>query len=97
MKFADILFQSDGWHLVGELDFSNVMMIYLKSLPELQRSKNILIDFSKLKKSNSAGLVLLFEWLRYAKLHKKHIELKDLSPDILSIAEVARVDHLLPV
>lgn len=97
MKFADILFQADGWHLIGDLDFSNVMSIYLKSLPQMNHHKVITIDFTELKSSNSAGLVLLFEWLRYAKQHKKSIEFKNLSHDILSIAQVARVDHLLPI
>lgn len=97
MKFVDISFQADAWYLEGELDFSNVMSVYLKSLPQLKHSKKISIDFSKLKTSNSAGLVLLLEWLKYAKQHKKNIELKNISPDILSIAQLARVDHLLPV
>lgn len=92
---ADITLDKDIFYVSGSLNFSNVMVLYNKSLPHLSRCEFIEFDFSQIKKSNSAGLALVIEWLKYAKHNHKTIKLTNLNKDLLVIAKVAAIETLL--
>src|SRR3990167_6394962 len=95
-KQATITFNNNQFLLSGELDFSNVMLIYEKSLSQLKQAQQLNFDFSQLHSSNSAGLALIVEWIKYAKQHKKKISLTNLPDNLLSIAKAAGIDKLIP-
>lgn len=97
MKKADITYAANQFYVSGELDFSNVMSVYQKSLPLLKRQHDYVVDFSNVSHSNSAGLALLLEWLKFANANQINLTFKSLSSDILSIAKAAGVDKLLPL
>lgn len=95
-KLADITFQNNVFTLTGELDYSNVMSVYQKSLPHLNNNATTYtFDFSQVKDSNSAGLALIIEWIKAARRQQKKIQFKSLSPELLSIAKVSGLDKVL--
>ncbi len=73
----------------GELDFTTIMPIWKSSLALLTTHSTLSIDLSKVTTTNSAGLVLLIEWLKYGKYNNKIIIFENLPPQLQSIAQVA--------
>ena len=80
---------------MGELDFSNVMAVYRKSLLQLANCPEFNFDFSQLKSSDSSGLALVIEWIKLAKQKNKRVRIRHLSQDLLSIARVAGLDKII--
>ncbi len=96
MKIADITFDHQVCQVSGELDFSNVMSLYRKSLPQLEAREKLVFDFSQVKTSDSAGLALIIEWIKFAAVHNKSIQFNHVSSDMMSIAKAAGLDHFIP-
>lgn len=96
-KKADL--KSYGTHLavIGEMDFSNITALYKKGVLELDQRSEIIFDFSQVTSTNSAGLALLVEWVKFAHQRKKSIQFKNLSLDLIAIAKIAGVDRLLGI
>lgn len=94
-KFADIAFKDNKFHLTGDLDFSNVMTIYNKSLKQMRDQSTLTFDFAALKSSNSAGFALLIEWIKFAKKNNLPIYFENLTQDILAIAKTTGIDKLI--
>lgn len=94
-KYAGITFQENKFLVTGDLDFSNVMSVYAKSLPQLNDCPELEFDFSQLKSSDSSGLALIIEWLKFAKRYNKSIRFMHLSPDLMLIAKAAGIDQLI--
>jgi phospholipid transport system transporter-binding protein len=93
-KFADITRQENKFLITGDLNFSNVMSVYEKSLPQLIKCPALVFDFSQLKSSDSAGLALIIEWIKLSKQQNKSIQFINLSNDIMSIAKAAGIDGM---
>lgn len=96
-KKADITFQNNTFALTGDLDFGNVMSVYRASLPALIKSKDCIFDFSQVKSSDSSGLALIIEWIKFAKVNNKTIRFSHLSHELMSIAKAANLDQLITV
>lgn len=94
-KEANISFKDNKLFLQGELNFSNVMFVYEKSLPTLTSSPQYIIDFSELKSTDSSGLALITEWIKLAKKHHKRIQFLHLPNDLLLIAKAAGMEQIL--
>lgn len=94
-KHAAIKYQNGIFIISGEIDFAAAMDLYEKSLPLLAKADDLSFDFSEVKSSNSAGLALILQWIKYAREKKKIIRVKELSADLLSIAKVAGVESLI--
>lgn len=94
-KTADIKFNNNRFCLTGELDCYNVMSVYEKSLTLINNSTELEFDFSSLKSSDSAGIVLIMEWIKYAKKHNKPLRFYSLSNHLISIAKAAGLDQLI--
>lgn len=92
---ADITFDQHQAVVTGTLDFSNVTTIYEKSLQFLQDNNAVTFDFEQLTATNSAGLALLIEWVKFAKANKKKIKFINLDKHLLAIAKLGSVDALL--
>lgn len=95
-KQANITLRNNKFFVSGDVDFSNVMSVYNKSLPQLEKCSEFNFDFSQLQSSDSSGLALVIEWIKLAKNKKKKIIFQHLSQDLLSIAKAAGIDVLLP-
>ena len=95
INYADIHFQDNHFVVAGELNFFNVMSVYEKSLPQLKKCSELLFDFSQVQSSDSAGLALIIEWIKYSKKSHKPIQFIHLSNAIVSIAKAAGIDSLI--
>ncbi len=94
-KKADIIFHDNQFHLSGTLDFSNVQLLYGKSLPQLRACSELNFNFSQLLSSNSSGLALIIEWIKFAKQQQKPIRFLHLSKELISIAKAAGIEALI--
>lgn len=79
----------------GVLNFETVVTLWKQSLLLLMKYSYVDIDLSKVTASNSAGLALLVEWLKYGKQENKTIIFSGMPPQLQSIAKVAGVDLIL--
>lgn len=95
-KKAKLIFHNERIEIVGEIDFSNVMYLYQQSLAAISEQNKIVFDFSKMISSNSAGLVLLLEWIKLAKDANKSLQVLHLPKSLTMMAKAANVEHLIP-
>lgn len=93
-KQADIIAENHHLVVTGDLQFSNVMSVYQKSLSLISPSGELVFDFSRLQSSDSSGLALIMEWIRLARKQKRKISFIHLSKDIMSIAKAAGIDGM---
>ncbi|MDQ7073438.1 MAG: STAS domain-containing protein [Gammaproteobacteria bacterium] len=88
---------SKMFHLSGELTFATANKL-LEQAPNLFESHHQLkIDLTKVTRSDSAGLALLINWMRWAKKMSKEIRFYNVPAQILAIAHASGVDELLPI
>ncbi len=79
----------------GELNFSTVPDLQKKSELLFEDEKTLDIDLSGITGSNSAGLALLIEWIRYSKKQNKPISLHHIPEQLMSIAKVSGVSAII--
>ncbi len=79
----------------GELNFETIVVLWKQSLSLLAKHPRIDIDLSKVTVSNSAGLALLLEWLKYGKRENKVVIFTAIPAQLRSIASVAGVDFMV--
>lgn len=94
-KQAKVMFENQTFFIQGKLEFSNVMDLYAMNKDELEKSTQLAFDFSDVKSSDSSGLALIIEWIRYAKENNKPIVLKHVSEKLLSLAKVAGLESII--
>jgi phospholipid transport system transporter-binding protein len=94
-KLASIEKVEDTLVLKGDLNVFNAMSIYVKSLMYLKELNELQIDFAELKASDSVGLALIIEWMKYAKQNKKTIRFLHLSRNLLAIAKAAGIEEII--
>lgn len=89
--------QIDAGHLrvTGVLDFSTVTAILSQILQLGGNSEDLKLDFSSLERSNSAGLALLLELLAYARKQNRKISFSGIPTQLLDLARMSNVEHLL--
>lgn len=92
---AHIYSQHGRLMVSGQLNFSSANKIWNASLPLLANQQEWHFDLSKVISSNSAGLALLIEWIKYAKQMNKVISFTRLPEQLQSIARIAGVEHFI--
>lgn len=92
MSKAAIIADEKGQLIVsGELNFATIVGLWNQSLPLFTNRSQIDIDLSQVTLSNSAGVALLVEWMKYAKRTNKPITFHGIPTQLQSIAVVAGV------
>lgn len=81
----------------GELTFSTVNAILKQSQALFDPIKKLDIDLVNVTRSDSAGLVLLVEWIRSANQANKKIVFHNIPEQMLAIATASGLDELLPL
>ena len=81
----------------GDLDFRTVPDVLKASQSLFANNNSLTIDLSGVESSNSAGLALLLEWMRYADLNAHSITFLNLPDQMKEIAQLCGVDEKLPV
>ena len=92
---ASISYQNSRLMVSGDLSFLTVMKLWNESLPLLSQCTNLDFDLSNVISSNSAGLALLLEWIKYAKRVNKPVAFHYLPAQLNSIIAVAGLKQIL--
>ena len=93
---AQVEKKQEGVYLVsGEIDFSTVMPLLTQFRSLSSRERNIQIDLSGLKKTNSAGLAFLMEILAQAQKNGQILKISNIPASLMDLASMCNVDHLL--
>ena len=101
---SDVAFEKDvdGNLLIsGELTHQSVPQVLKMSREFINNTvgsnKNLAIDLGGVTRSDSAGVALLIEWMRQAKINQRIIQFKNIPAQMREIANVSGVDKLLAV
>ena len=87
---------ADGrWLLQGELSSASVPAILKSSTRDFMASREIKVDLKRVTRADSAGLVLLVEWLRESERVGKSISFVNVPEQLLAIARLCGVDEIL--
>lgn len=83
------------YSLSGELSFATVTGLLQQSRSLFAGESNIEMDLSGVTHGDSAGLSLLIEWLRQAKLQGRQLRYIALPAQLNALASISEVDGLL--
>jgi len=84
--------------VAGVIDFDNALDMCQQGERLISKvGDQCEIDFSAVTRAGSAGLTLLFSWLRYAVNLQKTLVFTNLPDDLLGVAKVSGVDQILPI
>lgn len=81
----------------GELSFATVSTLRPLGIKLLATHSYLQFDFEKVTRSDSSALTLLTAWTRYAKENGKKIEFINLPIQLLEMAQLSRLDKILPI
>ena len=98
MSAPRIELQDNGHYLLlGELSFNTVPAIAANFAKMVNNADNVVLDLQGVTRTDSAGLALLIDWMRLAHLKDKHIVFKNMPEQMLAVAKVSELDHILPL
>jgi len=83
--------------LTGTLTFKTVPVIWRHGLDLFREAPSLLLDLSGVKRSDSAGVALLIEWMRFARHHNKPISYINMPTQMLAIVRASSLDTILPL
>lgn len=79
----------------GAMTFESVTELWRQSESMFADNTVVEIDLAKVSRTDSAGLALLIEWMRGASRQGGRIEFLNLPDQMLELARVSNVEHLL--
>jgi len=80
--------------IIGALTFKSVPNVRLQGLESINALSDIKVDLKDVTHTDSAGLVLLLEWLRTAQTLKKTLTFIHIPDQLLALANVSGVAQL---
>jgi phospholipid transport system transporter-binding protein len=92
---ARVTVKQDTLQVAGDINFDNVFLLYQESLPYLQQAERYHVDFAGVTSSNSAGIALIIEWVKFASLNHRTISFGGVSAGLRAIAKVGDVEKLI--
>jgi len=81
--------------VAGELTFSSVQDLWEKSKMLFPQQGEWVCDFAQVSSCDSAGLSLLFEWIKLAKQRGRKLRLLQVPKQLLSLATAAGLNKIL--
>lgn len=98
MTDASVELGEDGRLRVrGELSFNSVPALWESSQALFERAPMVDVDLSGVARSDSAGLAFLVECLRSATAAGVPIRFFNIPSQMLALARVSSLDHVLPL
>jgi phospholipid transport system transporter-binding protein len=89
----NIIDQGAGNFIIdGDLTFSTIDKKTVKSFDFLKTAKHITIDLSRVTSTDSAGLALMIEWIKYTRDHKIQLHFKNIPKQLLNLARLSGFD-----
>ena len=93
MSKLNIIDQGAGHFVVdGDLTFSTIDKQSVKSFSFLKAAKEITIDLSRVSCTDSAGLALMIEWIKYTRHTKTQLSFKNIPEQLLTLAKLSGLD-----
>jgi phospholipid transport system transporter-binding protein len=91
-KEIGIVKQNGRLMVSGDLNFKTVPTLWMQSLPLLAEINDLHFDFEQIRFSNSAGIALMIEWMKYAKDAQKNISFHHIPLQLDSIINATGVN-----
>ena len=77
----------------GCLTFATIDNQTLKSFSFLKAPSQITLDLSRVTSTDSAGLALMIEWLKYSRENRTQIAFKNIPAQLLNLAKLSGFDQ----
>jgi phospholipid transport system transporter-binding protein len=88
-----IIDQGAGLFVVdGDLTFASIDKKTVKSFDFLKTTKQVTIDLSRVACTDSAGLALMIEWIKYTRHHKIQLRFKHIPEQLRNLAKLSGFD-----
>lgn len=88
-----IINQGIGRFLIeGDLTFSTIDKNTVKSFAFLNGAKEIVLDLSGVVSTDSAGLALMIEWIKYTRSKRVQLSFKNIPEQLLTLAKLSGFD-----
>ena len=84
------------FRLVGELSFDTVPQLIEQAAAVFPDCPELEVDLGGVRRSDSAGLALLIEWVRQARAVDQTIRLVNMPEQMRDIVRVSGLDNVLP-
>ncbi len=76
----------------GDLTFSSLDKKTINNFSFLTAGKNIVMDLGGVGNTDSAGLALLVEWIKNARLQRVHLQFRNIPEQIFNLAKLSGLD-----
>ena len=87
----------DTLRVRGELDFDSVAELWERAETPLLDESISRVDLGGVRRSNSAGVALLVEWLRQAQSRQSELIFSNMPAQMRAIVRVVDLETVLPV
>jgi phospholipid transport system transporter-binding protein len=77
----------------GDLTFATIDKHTLTSFSFLKAASQITIDLSRVTSTDSAGLALMIEWIKYSRENRTQIAFKNIPAQLLNLAKLSGFDQ----
>ncbi len=93
MSRLTIVDQGAGHFVVdGDLTFATIDKRTVKALTFLTAYKTITIDLGQVDNTDSAGLALMIEWIKYCRTKRTSLRFSNVPKQLLSLARLSGFD-----
>ncbi len=93
MSKLNIVSKGGGrWLIHGELTFASIHTKLVESPPFLHGNKDIILDFSQVTNTDSAGLALMIEWIKLSRHQRAQLHFKNIPTQLLNLAKLSGLD-----
>lgn len=88
--------QNGGFRIIGELTFNSVSGVDEKGMVlfDMTEGEDLCIDLQEVSHTDSAGLVLLIGWIRYASKKNKTLQFLNAPNQMLALAKSYNLDRI---
>ena len=94
MSRLNIIKQDLGYFVIdGDLTFATIDKQTLKSFSFLKAAKEITIDLGRVSCTDSAGLALMIEWIKYSRHNRTQLSFKNIPEQLLNLAKLSGFDQ----
>jgi phospholipid transport system transporter-binding protein len=97
MGVASVERDGDTLRVAGELDFDSVAALWAATRELLATEPIRRIDLGDVRRSNSAGVAILVEWLRQARRHREELVFVNLPAQMRAIVRAVDLEGVLPI
>ncbi len=93
MNRLTIVSESPGRFIVdGDLTFSSLDKKSISNFSFLATGKHVVLDLGGVGKTDSAGLALLVEWIKYARNKRVNLQFRNIPEQIFNLAKLSSLD-----